>query len=119
MKSIRYVSIMGVMSPHRLKGKKANWITNDTMLAAPKQHFEYLLQLGKVRATRTMGSVVDGVQVGQINCGGENDDEFVDMVLLPPLWLVWVIMSKLVQTDQYWWNDWRGMRRLIHVHLLL
>ena len=52
---------------------------DDPQNAALKDHFEYFLSLGEVRATRTMAEVVDGVQVSQVNC---NDGD-IDMVYLP------------------------------------
>ena len=41
---------------------------NDEIAMALKQHFDHLMQLGEVQATRVMAALVDGVQAGQTNC---------------------------------------------------
>ena len=45
---------------------------------ALKHHFDHLMQLGEVQATRVMAALVDGVQAGQTNC-----KDTANMVYLP------------------------------------
>jgi hypothetical protein len=47
------------------------------------RHFEYLKNLGEVRATRVVATLVDGVQ-GHANCNGS-----LDMIYLPILLVYW------------------------------
>ena len=60
----------GMISNSAIKG-------NDPRAAPLKYHFEYLLNLGEVRATRVVATLVDGVQ------GHANREDTVDMVYLP------------------------------------
>ena len=50
---------------------------NDARLAPLKAHFEYMMNLGEVRATRVVATLVDGV------AGHSNRDDAEDMVYLP------------------------------------
>lgn len=69
----------GIMPLHKLTGRKShNSVKDDDDRGlALKDHFQYLLNLGKVRATRVIATLVDGVQ------GHANRQDTVDMVYLP------------------------------------
>jgi hypothetical protein len=69
----------GVMPLHKLAGRKSNnaIADDDERGKTLTEHFEYLLELGEVRATRVIATLVDGVQ------GHANRDDTVDMVYLP------------------------------------
>lgn len=69
----------GVMPLHKLAGRKSNnaIADDDERGKILTEHFEYLLQLGEVRATRVIATLVDGVQ------GHANRDDTTDMVYLP------------------------------------
>ena len=68
----------GVPQVHKHTGRTApNAVTNDERGIVLKLHFEYLLQLGEVRATRVTVTLVDGEH------GHANREGTVDMVYLP------------------------------------
>ncbi len=69
----------GVMPLHKLGGRQTNNSIKDDDERGKtlKEHFEYLLSLGDVQATRVIATLVDGVQ-GHANC-----QDTVDMVYLP------------------------------------
>ena len=80
MRQIRQASQVGLIPPqHKGKGKVAhNTIRcNDARLVPLKAHFEYMMNLGEVRATRVAATLVDGV------AGRSNRDDTEDMVYLP------------------------------------
>ena len=60
------------------QGKKAHNSINGEDALSLKHHFDHLMQLGEVQATRVMAALVDGVQAGQTN-----REDTVDMVYLP------------------------------------
>ena len=68
--------MMGVLPTHARVGKQNyNSIDNDQSKIQPlMRHFEYHLELGEVRATRTVSTLVDGMQ-GRTN--RDNDDEAI------------------------------------------
>ena len=68
-----------ILPQHKLKGTLShNSIkNNDARLPDLMRHFEYLLELGEVRATHVVAPMVDGV------AGRANRSEAVDMVYLP------------------------------------
>ena len=68
----------GVMPRHGLAGTKSNSTkVTASVLEDLQRHFNYLLQLGEVRATRVMATLVDGV------AGRTNREEAEEMVYLP------------------------------------
>ena len=68
----------GVMPRHGLAGTKSNSTkVTAAVLEDLQRHFNYLLQLGEVRATRVMATLVDGV------AGRTNREEAEEMVYLP------------------------------------
>ena len=83
-RAVRYTSIMPA---HKGKGKVSNngIKCDDLWMQALTHHYEYLLNLGEVRATRVVATLVDGVQghanrdKGTVNC----DEVTVDMIHLP------------------------------------
>jgi len=68
---------LGVPQPHKSTGKIAHYFIDAEREKHLKEHFERLLQLGEVRATRVIATVVDGEQ------GHANREDTVDMVYLP------------------------------------
>ena len=76
LKSIQNVAkTTGVMPRHALVGLKGKTLKdNESRLAPLNSHFNYLLQLGEVRGTRVIATLVDGV------VGRTNRDDTVDMV---------------------------------------
>ena len=82
MKTIRnaatFTTIMPFSGNHG-KPSHAEMKADDPRAAPLKHHMEYLLNLGEVRATRVVATLVDGVQQG----GHENREDTVDMVYLP------------------------------------
>ena len=80
MRQIWHASQVRFIPPqHKGKGKVThNAIRNsDSCLAPLKEHFDYVTNLGKVRATRVAATLVDGV------VGRANWDDTIDMVYLP------------------------------------
>jgi hypothetical protein len=82
-RSIRNASkFTSVMPAHKSIGKKNyNAIEkNDRKYEPLLRHFEYLKNLGEVRATKVVVTLVDGMQ-GHANC-----DDCLDMTYLPIPW---------------------------------
>jgi hypothetical protein len=80
LSTIRKASnVMGVMPTHPRVGKKNyNSIEIDKSKIEPlMRHFKYLLELGEVRATRTVSTLVNGMQ------GGANRDNDNEAIFLP------------------------------------
>ena len=78
--SLRVVTkAFGILPVHKNTGKSSLTVINEEQAILLKQHFEYLLELGKVYATRVLATLVDGEQ------GHANRDGTVDMVYLPTL----------------------------------
>ncbi len=73
------VLLTGVMPMHKAVGKmNYNFIvTNERKHEPLMRHFQYLLELGKVRATRTVTTLVDGM------AGRANRDDDADATFLP------------------------------------
>ena len=68
----------GVMPAHKHTGRIApNAVTDEKRTTALKNHFDALLCLGEVRATRVIATLVDGEQ------GHANREDTTDMVYLP------------------------------------
>ena len=68
----------GVMPVHKHTGRIApNAVIDEKRTKALKDHFESLLSLGEVRATRVISTLVDGEQ------GRANREDTTDMVYLP------------------------------------
>ena len=67
----------GILPVHKNTGKPSPTVINEERAIPLKEHFEYLLELGEVRATRVIATFVDGEQ------GHANRDGTVDMVYLP------------------------------------
>ena len=68
-----------VLPSHKASGKvNVNAVENDEIKLLPLiKHFEYLLNLGELRATRVVATLVDGEQ------GHSNREDTVDMTYLP------------------------------------
>ena len=80
MKTFKNVAnTTGVIPPHANTGRKAHNAVSDIdeRGLALKDHFEYLTNLGEVRATRSIATLVDGVG------GHTNRTEAEDMIYLP------------------------------------
>ena len=78
--SIRKASLSTSMLPSHKATRKVNVnaVENDEKSFLPLiKHFEYLLNLGEVRATRFVATLVDGEQ------GHSNHEDTVDMTYLP------------------------------------
>ncbi len=68
---------MGVLPVHKSTGKPSPAAIDHGRANVIREHFEYLLELGEVRATRVIATLVDGEQ------GHTNREDTVDMVYLP------------------------------------
>jgi hypothetical protein len=97
MQRIQQASQVGFIPPqHKGKGKVAHDAIrrNDARLALLKAHFQYMMNLGEVRATRVAATLVDGV------AGHSNHDNAEDMVYLPisiGVWMGWDIECGVTQ----------------------
>jgi len=69
--------LSGVLPRHKSTGKPSPRAIDDERAAVLKEHFEYLLELGEVRATRVVATLVDGEH------GHTNREDTTDMVYLP------------------------------------
>ena len=71
--------VTGVMPMHKAVSKmNYNFIvTNERKHEPLMRHFQYLLELGEVRATRTVTTLVDGM------AGRANHDDDADATFLP------------------------------------
>jgi hypothetical protein len=72
---------MGVMPMHKAKGKtNYNSLSNNDCKMGPlMRHFEYLMELGdKVRATRVVTTLVEGMQV-RVNRDNDDNARYLPM----------------------------------------
>ena len=73
---ISCVKTTGVMKLHGLHGKKSNNATTNTVISKLMDHFHELSQLGEVRATKVVATLVDGA-VGTVNRKNNKEDIYL------------------------------------------
>jgi hypothetical protein len=66
----------GVMKLHGLHGKKSNSATTNTIMSKLMDHFYELSQLGELRATKVVATLVDGA-VGTVNHKNNKEDIYL------------------------------------------